>query len=357
MPRLVLDTNAFYDFCHVLGLSDFGIQCGINEKVDYIKYKSIVEENLERKNLYIPATTVFEFVCHLRNNDSSLASVIDFLKHLSKKYAYDLLIYQYNDVYFSFDQYSETIWKAISLDYRELIHVKDMILLAKVGSEADILAVISRIILYLFVLDSCKADQDEKKKLNFVNGVFFANPFGDGSFHAVKKNVAHELYGYYQNGVEGKNKKAIFESSIKLTALMMKFYLDFMQENDLLIMGPEASKVFTSNISIQTALNKWFNKQKDVTLLDSCIELIERKLAQIGFNTSQLLYLSNAIHKMFINGGKREKNDAEDFWALRYVIDKESYIISFELELLDVIKQTNFENYTFIREFYRVQQS
>lgn len=353
MPRLVLDTNAFYDFCHVLGLRDVGIQCGINEKVDYIKYKSIVEENLERRNLFIPATTVFEFVCHLRKNESLLANVIDFLKDLSKKYAYDLLLYQYNDVYFSFDQYSETIWKAISLDYLELINVKDLIMLAKVGSEADILAVISRIILYLFVLDSCKPDQ-EKEKLTLVNGVFFFNPFGDSSFHAVKNNVAHELYGYYQNGIEGKNKKVIFESAIRMTALMMKFYLDFMSENDLVIMGTEPSKVFAFNISIQTALNKWFNKKKDVMLLDSCMEFIEQKLAPMGFNSSQLLYLSNAIHKMFISGGKREKNDAEDFWALRYVIGNEAYVISFELELLDVIKETNYENYTFVREFYRV---
>lgn len=46
-PVIMLDTNVFYDFCHVLGFDDFGFKCGVNKRVDYDKKvsKGLVQDD------------------------------------------------------------------------------------------------------------------------------------------------------------------------------------------------------------------------------------------------------------------------------------------------------------------------
>lgn len=358
---VVLDTNAFYDFCHVLGLKDFGIETGINQRVDYIAYKVKIEDALRNKTLFIPATTVFEFVCRLRNKEECLKKVIGFLEEISQKYSYDLFAYNKYDNYgilFGFDQFSDEYWDRIHANYENLIELKEKIMLAKIGSEAEIMTMFSRSIIHLFFLDYFCEKPGYDVVIKSFNTYFFMNPFGDGLYRGIKKTIAWELFEHYKNNEEGlkKNKKAIFESTVKITAHFLKEFWDFMYESFL---KKEKESIKSINVelsseeSIQTNIYKWFNVEKNKDNLTKNIEFIIASLrARCDFNDSQFTYWESAFINLFTHGSKREKNDAEDYWNLGFVKTNQTYLISFELEILDILKQQNKENYDFIREFY-----
>lgn len=278
--KIVLDTNAFYDFCHVLGLQNCGVKTGINPRVDYLAYKAVIEEWLRNKCLFIPATTVFEFVCKLRNDEEILKKTICFLKEVSQKYSYDIFGYNQYDNYgvlFGFDQFSDEYWNKIHTNYEELITLKKMIMLAKIGSESDIMTFFSRTVIHLFMIDYFYGKPGYDIVIDTFNRFFLMNPFGDGVYNAIKKSIVHELLEHYQNNEEGKYKKAIFESSIKLSASLLKEFWDFMYESFL---KKEKEKIrsidveFASKESVQTNLYKWFNIKKERKNLSKNINFV-----------------------------------------------------------------------------------
>lgn len=357
--KVVLDTNAFYDFCHVFGLEDFGIEAGINQRVNYVRFKSKIEAALLDKSLFIPATTIFEFVCKLRNNENELKKVIGFLKELSRKYSYDLLAYNKYDNYgilFGFDQFSDEYWEDIHTDYEKLIEIKDTIMLAKIGSEAEILTIFSRSIIHLFILDYFYGKAGYDILIKKFNGYFFMDPFGDGQYRAIKNSIARELLEHYKNNEEGKNKKAIFESAVKLSAYLLKSFWDYMYESALKKEKETIRSIevdFSSEKSIQTNIYKWFNTDKNKEKLSKNIEFIIMSLRErCDFNDCQFAYLEKLFVNLFTHGAKREKNDAEDYWNLGFVEKDKVFLVSFELKILDILKQNCKENYDYMCEFY-----
>ena len=356
---VVLDTNAFYDFCHVFGLKNYGVEAGINQRVNYVAFKTKIEAALLNKSLFIPATTMFELVCKLRNNEEGLKKVIAFLKQISQEYSYDLFGYNKYDNYgilFGFDQFSDEYWDKIHTNYENLIELKEKIMLAKIGSEAEIITMFSRNIVHLFILDYYCGKSGCDVVIDLFNGYFFMNPFGDGLYIGIKKSIAWELFEYYINNKEGKNKKIIFESAVKLSAHLLKDFWDFMYESSL---KKEKEKIhsievdFSSEESIQTNIYKWFNTEKDSERLSKNIEFIIASLrARCDFNDCQFAYLEDAFLNLFTHGAKREKNDSEDYWNLGFVEKDKTYLISFELEILDILKQKCSDNYDYMCEFY-----
>ena len=357
--RVILDTNAFYDFCHVFGLEDFGIPTGINQRVDYDTFKKEMEAALLDKSLFIPATTIFEFVCKLRNNDKGLKKVIDFLKEVSNKYSYDLFAYNKYDNYgilFGFDQFSDEYWEEIHSNYEKLIEYKDTIMLAKIGSEAEILTIFSRSIIHLFIIDYFYGKAGYDTLIDKFNRYLFVDPFGDGQYRAIKYPIARELYEHYKHNKEGKNKKAIFESAIKLSAYFLKDFWDYVskisiKKKEETIRTLEVD--FSSEKSIQVNIYKWFNIDKNKENLSKNIEYVINSLRdRCDFNNFQFAYLENSFVNLFTHGAKREKNDAEDYWNLGFVEKDSTYLVSFELEIIDILKQKCHDNYDYICKFY-----
>lgn len=354
MTKIVLDTNAFYDFCYVLGLRDFGIASGINQRVNYSEFKAQLESALINKSLLVPSTTLFEFVCKLRNQDVLLKKIMEFLKNLSRKYGYDLVGYNNWGILFGFDQFSEECWGRIRDDYSEVIALKEHIMLAKIGSEADLMTSFGRSIVHLFFVDCCKGRDGYEEVISMFNRFFYCNPFYDEIFRATKFSIARELHEYYKTSQEGKFKKQIFESTVRMSALFLKEFFDFMCKSGGRSLDSDLGIDFSSADSIQTRIFKWFNKEKDATRLTECVHQMRSKLKPCGFNECQFAYWECLINDLFTHGTKREKNDAEDFWNLGFVDGKRTFLLTFELELIDVLKQQNEDNYNYIRTFYNV---
>ena len=354
MTKIILDTNAFYDFCYVLGLRDFGITAGINRRVDYSEFKAQLERALINKSLFVPSTTLFEFVCKLRNQDDRLKKISEFLKNLSCKYGYDLFGCNNWGILFGFDQFSKEYWGRIRNDYGEIIALKERIMLAKIGSEADLMTTFGRSIVHQFFVDYCKGRDGYEEVISMFNGFLYFNPFYDGVFRMIKSSIARELYEYYKVNQEGRLKKQIFEFAIRSSAFLLMEFFDFMCKSGGRSLDSDIGIDFSSEDSIQTRIFKWFNKGKDVASLTECVRQMRSRLKPCGFNECQFAYWERLINDLFTHGTKREKNDAEDFWNLGFVDGKRIFLLTFELELIDVLKQQNEDNYNYIRTFYNV---
>lgn len=347
-----LDTNAFYDFCYLLGFNDFGFNCGINQRVNYDKFKAFVLAHLQNRTLFIPSTTLFEFVCRFRNNEDILKKLIIFLKIISHKYGYNLFHYHNKGIVFTLDEYDTIFWDSLNADYSEIVKWKDTIMQAKIGSEASILTIFSKLISHLYIVDLYKNDSSHKQDISFFNIQLGFSYFTDVDFFVCRKIIAHELYEHYKIGKEFEIKKDIVEIAIDYCSISMTVFIKDFNSSD----EDKKNKIFDNSDSVQRKIFRWYNMEKDLKFLQSYFPKFRELLDNSGFNDCQICYIKMAILNLFTQGKKREKNDAEDFWNLCFVNGDSENLISFELELLEAIKQTNKNNYQVITDFYNVEK-
>lgn len=352
---VVLDTNAFYDLCFAEGLNDFGLPVGHNIRVDYNIFKIEMEKHLKSQSLFVPSTTVFEFVCKFRNQEENLKKLIVFLKEISKKYNYNILGYNEYDNYgdlFEFDEFTEECWKRIDVDYSSLLELRNMIEKAKIGSEAELITIFARLIIHCYITDFLLLDEAFSREVSHINRFLLYNPFGDVKHYIVKKSIAWELYGYYCNSKEGKNKKTIFESAMKRSSYLIKMYFELNKNNQDRFSDSALNIDLESEKSIQSGIFNWYKRIKDVQKLKKSVSEITKYLSETtDLNVCQIKYIENLLMNMFTHGTKREKNDAEDFWNLGFVRDG-VYLVSFELEIINTMREASVENYEYLKKFY-----
>lgn len=346
-PVIMLDTNVFYDFCHVLGFDDFGFKCGVNKRVDYDKFKSYLENQLQNQKLFIPSTTLFEFVCRYRNEPDKLERILIHLKGLSQRYDYNLFQYHNYGILFMLDEYNDAFWKVVQFDYSEIIKWQEMIMLAKIGAEAEILTVFSKIIAQLYLFDYYKKNTKFETIFRVFSAKTFFNFFDDVAFKHCKREIAHKMHDYYKNGREHEIKKDIVDIAIKTSTFFIEIFFKGFDGGELY-----EKSICETNDSLQHKIHKWYNKEKDKKLLDEQLIGFEKLLKTSGFNNCQISYFKKAMYDLFMQGTKREKNDAEDFWNLGFVRGDTENLITFELEMIDAIRETNIRNYQTIADFY-----
>lgn len=347
---IFLDTNAFYDCCYLLGFNDFSFKCGINQRVNYDKFKDFILSHLQSQTLFIPATTLFEFVCKFRDDGETLDKIIVFLKQVSYQYGYNLFQYHNNGILFMLDQYDEVFWNDLQKDYSEILKWKDIIMRAKIGSESFILTIFCKLISHLYLVDYFKNEPKYEHAISLLSNSLKYYYFSDSEFYFCRNVIAREMYKYYKIGKEYEIKKDIVEMSLDYCSInLLTFFTDFNSNCD-----DEKYKIIETSDSIQTNIHKWYNNEKDLKFLEGYFIKFKELLQGSGFNDSQICYIKKVVFKLFTQGAKREKNDAEDFWNLYFVDGDFENLITFELEIIEAIKQTNESNYQAITSFYNV---
>lgn len=337
-PLLVLDTNVFYDFCYLFGQTNFNFNYRINNKINYPKLKEELLKGLKEKRLLIPSTTIFEFVTNLEGK--ALNSTIEFLKDMSKEYSYNLLLNASPPIFFF-----EENWETICSNYDELIKEKERILLAKVGSESEVLIIFARFVVLAYLIEKYKNEYSQD--IETIKKYFTYNQFNDSMRRIAKKGNAHKLYNDYQNGMSDKKRKEIFEDALQAHYSIMNIYFNFLtHKNDRPGSGDKKTE------SIQEEIRKWFKKNKNINELQKTITELIIPFFLDGFTYGQMRYIYERTKKLFIDGKKLEKNDAEDFWNLEFILDDRAFLMSFDETIIDIIEKENSNNYNFIKELY-----
>lgn len=352
MP-IFLDTNAFYDFCYCFGLSDIGFPCGINERVNYENFHSILEDYLKARSLFIPTTTILEFVSKFRNDDTHLKAIISFLQDISSRYSYNLFNFEVPGAYFDFypdRDWVKNMWDIIRNDYSKLYTHKDELGLIKIDSEAEIICLFSRIISHTFLSTIHSNLEEFKEAVSSFNHMVLETPFGDSIQKRSKKHIARELYGYYNDNKEGKNKVKICDYALDNSLTMLRIYFDFLNKEVLHNNDSPFDSIFDKEpVEYAHYIQKQYHKNSSISASD----VVSSFTYGPGFSNSQLDYIFKLVTDLFVDGAKTEKNDSEDFWNLIFVSGN-SFLITFELELIETIKDTNPANYQLITSFYNV---
>lgn len=245
----------------MFGQTNFNFNYRINNKINYPKLKEELLKGLKEKRLLIPSTTIFEFVTSLEGK--ALNSTIEFLKDMSKEYSYNLLLNASPPIFFF-----EENWETICSNYNELIKEKERILLAKVGSESEVLIIFARFVVLAYLIEKYKNEYSQD--IETIKKYFTNNQFNDSMRRIAKKGNAHKLYNDYQNGMSDKKRKEIFEDALQTHYSIMNIYFNFLtHKNDRPGSGDKKTE------SIQEEIRKWFKKNKNINELQKTItELI-----------------------------------------------------------------------------------
>lgn len=238
-------------------------------------------------------------------------------------------------------------WDAIGKDYSELYNNKDELGLIKIDSEAEIICLFSRLIAHTFLLTYHSNMAECNEAVSSIKHMLLETP-SENNRKRIKNHIARRLKEYYDNNEEGKNKVRICDYAIESALLYLSIYFNFTNE-EIYKNNPSSFDSILKKDPIEFAhyIQKQYHKNSSISALD----VVSSFTYGPEFSKSQKDYLFKIVTDLFDTGAKTEKNDSEDFWNLIFV-GSNSYLITFELELIEIIKNSNASNYQLITTFY-----
>lgn len=346
-PIAILDTNAFYDFCYMYGFHDFGFIGKANPYVNYDKFKSVLEMHLLNKSLFISSATIFEVIGRFRNDDVLLRKLMAFLWDISRKYSYNLFAYYTIGGFFSFGKETDSFWNDVSKDYMKLVENKEMIFDSKIQSEAEILLIFARIIIYCYLNGISKGNKEKEEKAKQYIDFHQRFPGGYKIFSYEKLRCCSILDKYYNQKIKIIDFFDLLLNEVFINADMhMNPGFDRMDipEGKVLIEAIDLKRVNAVH-----KIHRWFcRNKKHINISD----LLKNIYIEKELSNCQMGFIDKTIKMLFDNSKKVKKNDTEDFWNMGYIYMDKSYLITFEKSIIELMKRYEEKNYKYISQFY-----
>ena len=353
---IFLDTNTFYLFLNLFGYNFTDIDTNY-DFLDSTKLKNEFVTLLQENRIGFSTNMIFEVISHFRNNKSELKRLLNHLQNVFGLYNSSFRIDKAEPRFVYKNNTDRDVKELFNCNISQA--TINAVVKAKIESESAILSSTIYYIALSFIVTKY-----------FICGNFkhLAKPFADSmkfnDFENIKiikesaqNQIKTQLHIDYQLNKEKKSFRKIFSDVLNNSVCMMLIQLDAIKNkldntpnntffyNDLFGTNEtEKIEIILHNIQKNYSTFK-------LQLVDFITDETSA-LQKLDYTKCQQIYIFQVIEDLFNNSTKMDKNDAPDFWML-HLSSHKGYLLTFDKQMINSIKQGFPKNYNYIKNFYR----